>query len=112
MTNDVRIPTVAGRSRNTTPAPIGHGANPIADTALPVARSNAAQRTRQRTEPVFVGVAEVGAVERLSTPAGWFGVLSRLRNVRLEARTARRTYPTRRGDFMERAAMAREMHRL
>jgi hypothetical protein len=89
MTNDIRIPTVTGRSRNTTPAPIGHGANPIADTALPAARSNAAQRTRQRAEPVSVGVAEVGAAERRSTPARWFGVLSRLRNARLEARTAR-----------------------
>jgi hypothetical protein len=89
MTNDVRISTVASRSRNTTPAPIGHGANPIADTALPAARSNAAQRTRQRAEPVSVGVAEVGAAERRSTPARWFGVLSRLRNARLEARTAR-----------------------
>jgi hypothetical protein len=112
MTNDVRIPTVAGRSRNTTPAPIGDGANPIADTALPAARSNAAQRTRQPAEPVSVGVAEVGAAHRRLTSARWFGVLSRLRNARLEARTARRTNPTRRGDFMERAAMAREMHRL
>jgi hypothetical protein len=60
--------------------------------------------------PVFVSVAAVmlGSVAIPSTPVRWLDAVRYLRRTR----AVRRTYPSRRPDYFESAAMAREMHRL
>jgi hypothetical protein len=66
-------------------------------------------------DPVVVGVAVVtprGATRTLFTPRRWLPSLRNRRREVARARTARRRQPARRGDYLERAAMAREMHRL
>ncbi|MET0701884.1 MAG: hypothetical protein ABWY93_19710 [Mycobacterium sp.] len=61
------------------------------------------------TNPAFISVADVmfgTAAAAPATPARWF------RTLRARLQRPRRTYPARRADYLETAAMAREMYRL
>jgi hypothetical protein len=64
--------------------------------------------------PLLISVAEVmlGTAVTSSASLPRFGALRRLRTVFLQTRGVRRSHPARRGDYLESAAMAREMHRL
>jgi hypothetical protein len=62
--------------------------------------------------PVFIGVADVMFGTAAATPARPTRRFATLRARLLRPRGARRNYPARRGDYLESAAMAREMHRL
>jgi hypothetical protein len=64
--------------------------------------------------PAFISVAQVmlGTASLPSTSVRGLGALRNAYAALLRARAARRACPPRRSDYMERAAMAREMNRL
>ncbi|CAN5373294.1 hypothetical protein BH10ACT9_BH10ACT9_27340 [soil metagenome] len=83
MTNDSRMPTLVACPSCT---------SPVTNT------------------PTFISVAEV-MLGTAATPTPEGGRLDALRNL-VTALLSRRSYPSRRPDYFERAAMAREMYRL
>ena len=104
MTNNT-MPNFAASSHSVTDS--------AADTPVPAPQSTAERNTRQ---PVLISVAKVtfgtAATHPTRVRRRWLDPLRRLRTGSLEARSAKRTRPARRDDYLENAAMAREMHRL
>ena len=90
MTKDTRITTLAARLDESVPTPTN--------------------------TPVLITVAEVmlGTAATQLTPTRWRWLVAarKLLSAPLGARSAKRAHPSRRADYLEIAAMAREMHRL
>lgn len=116
MTQDARILAFPTRPRSTPRCPVTDRATSGPGTPVPSVQPNADRETRQPVTPVLITVAEVllatAATHSTRVRRFWLDGLRKLRTARLQARNAGRSKPSRRGDYLEIAAMAREMHRL
>ena len=80
-------------------------------TALPFCPRSTANAPASTEVTISVAEVMLGTSAALSVPRRRFGMVHRLRTL-LGGRHCRRSFPPRRGDYLEAAAMAREMHRL